>query len=66
MYEPDLQIWRQRQQEMLREVELQRLRKTLRKGHGNRASMSWREILWWELKRDTGRLLKILRSRRSE
>ena len=66
MYEPDLWIWKQRQQEMQREAELERLRKTLRKGCKRSAGMSRRGILWWGLKRDAGRLLKVLRFRRSK
>lgn len=60
----DLQIWKQRREEMMREVEQNRLAKALRDsrkkqrtGANNRASS-----LAWELKRIAGRLLKLLRS----
>ncbi len=60
----DLQIWKQRLEEMMREAEQNRLAKALREsrkkrrpGANNRASS-----LAWELERDVGRLLKFLRS----
>ena len=60
----DLQVWKQRREEMVREVEQNRLAKALREsrkkrrtGANNRASS-----LVWELKRGAGRLLKLLRS----
>jgi hypothetical protein len=60
----DLQTWKQRREEMMREAEQNRLAKALRDsrnkrriGANNRASS-----LAWELKRLTGRLLKLLRS----
>ena len=60
MYEPDLWIWKQHQREMLREAELQRLSKTLRKGRKRRASRS--STLAWEARRSASRLLKLLRA----
>ncbi len=57
----DFEIWKQRREEMMREAEQNRLAKTLRE------SRKWRGAgraspLAWELKRVTGRLLKLLRS----
>ena len=55
----DSQLWKQRREEVLREVELNRLAKALRaayKGHASR-----RSTLVWEIERQAGRLLKFLR-----
>ena len=57
----DLQIWKQRREEMLREAEQNRLAKALRdprkrRGPGRTSSLSW------ELRRATGRIRKLLRS----
>ena len=60
----DLQIWKQRRQEMRREVEQNRLNKALR-GSCKRRSAGRAWALAWELKRIAGRLLKLLRSLRS-
>jgi hypothetical protein len=55
----DCRIWKQRREEMLREVEGNRRAKALRavrkRGHGRRST------LVWEMKRQAGRLLKLLR-----
>jgi hypothetical protein len=65
----DLQIWKQRRQEMLHEVEQNRLAKALRdsrkkrRGAGRAWTLAW--ALAWELKRLAGHLLKLLRSVRS-
>ncbi len=60
----DLQVWKQRREEIMHEVEQNRLAKALRDsrkkrraGANNRASSSA-----WELRRIAGRLLKLLRS----
>ena len=59
----DLQVWKQRQKEMMQEVRQRRLAKTLRnsrmQGGAGRAS-----VLTWELKRYAGRLLKFLKATR--
>ena len=65
----DFEIWKQRRQEMRRELEHNRLAKALqdsrkkRRGAGRARPLAW--ALAWELKRITGRLLKLLRSSRS-
>ena len=65
----DMQIWKQRRQEMMREVEQNRLAKALRasrkkrRGAGRAWALDWG--LAWELERIAGRLLKLLRSLRS-
>jgi hypothetical protein len=55
----DCRIWKQRREQMLREVERNRRAKTLRavrkRRHGRRST------LVWEMKRQAGRLLKFLR-----
>ncbi|MGI8911989.1 MAG: hypothetical protein ACR2JR_15795 [Rubrobacteraceae bacterium] len=57
----DLQLWKQRRDEMLREAEQYRLAKAIRnsrKRHGPGRESS----PVWELKRIAGRLLKLLRT----
>jgi hypothetical protein len=68
----DLQIWKQHREEMVREVEHNRLDKALRnsrkrRGAGRARAPAWAitRALAWELKRLAGRLLKLLRSSRS-
>ncbi len=64
MYEiMDLQIWKQRREEMLREAEQNRLAKALRDSRKRRGS-GRASSLAWELKRIAGRLRKLLRSLR--
>ena len=60
----DLQIWKQRREEMMREVDQNRLAKALRDSRKKRrTSASDRaSSAAWELKRIAGRLLKLLRS----
>ncbi len=55
----DPQIWEQRREEMLREVELNRQANALRAARKRRAGL--RSTLVWEIKRHTGGLLKLLR-----
>jgi hypothetical protein len=59
----DLQIWKQRREEMMREVEQNRLAKALRDSHKRRGSGRV-SALAWELNRAAGRLRKILRTSR--
>ncbi len=65
----DLQVWKQRREEMMREAEQNRLAKALRdsrkkrRGAGRAWALAW--ALAWELERLAGRLLKLLRSSRS-
>lgn len=59
----DLQIWKQRREEMLREAEQNRLAKALRDSRKRRGS-GRASSLAWELKRTAGRLRKLLRSLR--
>ena len=60
----DLQIWKQRLEEMMREAEQNRLAKALRESRKKRrtAANNRASSLAWELKRGAGRLLKLLRS----
>ena len=58
----DLQIWKQRHEEMMREVEQNRLAKALRESRKRRGTEGRASFLVWELKRIAGRLLKLLRS----
>ena len=55
----DSQLWKQRREEVMREVELNRLAKALRAAHKRHAG--WRSTLVWEIERQAGRLLKLLR-----
>jgi hypothetical protein len=56
----DYQIWKQRYEEMLHEVEFTRRAKALRAIGKRRAGR--RAALAWEIKRHAGRLLKLLRA----
>jgi hypothetical protein len=55
----DSWIWKQRREEVMREVELNRLSKALRATRKRRAGR--RSTLVWEIERQAGRLLKFLR-----
>jgi hypothetical protein len=55
----DSWIWKQRREEVMREVELNRLSKGLRATRKRRAGR--RSTLVWEIERQAGRLLKFLR-----
>ena len=52
-------IWKQRREELLREVERNRLVKTLRATRKRRTGR--KSALVWEMKRHAGSLLKLLR-----
>jgi hypothetical protein len=56
----DLQVWKQRREEMSREVEQNRLAKELRASRERRGSGRVSAPVW-ELRRAAGRLLKLLR-----
>ncbi len=56
----DFEIWKQRREEMVREVEMNRLAKALRASRKRRAVVDATNrtlALTWELKRVAGRLL---------
>ncbi len=55
----DFERWKQRREEMLREVGRNRLAKRVRAARKRRAGR--RSTLVWEMKRHAGRLLKFLR-----
>ena len=55
----DYQLWKQRREETLREVERNRLVKALRATRRRRTGQ--RSALVWEMKRQAGRLSKFLR-----
>ena len=55
----DFRIWKQRREEVMREVELNRLAKALRATR-KRCGGGRRSTLVWEIKRQAGRLLKVL------
>ncbi len=55
----DYQLWKQRREEVMREVELNRLAKRLRATRKRRTGR--RSAVVWEMKRHAGRLLKFLR-----
>ena len=57
----DLEVWKQRREEMVREVEQNRLAKALRDSRRRRGAGRV-SALAWELKRIVGRLLKLLRN----
>jgi hypothetical protein len=59
----DFQIWKQRREEMQREVELNRRAKALRATRKRRTGR--RSVLAWEMKRYAGGLLKLLKALRS-
>jgi hypothetical protein len=55
----DFQLWKQRYEEMLHEVEFNRRAKALREARKRRAGR--RSGLVWEMNRHAGRLFKLLR-----
>jgi hypothetical protein len=55
----DLRLSKQRHEEMLREAELDRLKKTLRANRRRSASSRWASTVAWELARTTGLLRKL-------
>ncbi len=57
----DLQIWKQRREELSREAEQNRLAKALRESR-KRHGAGRESVLAWELKRGAGCLRKLLRS----
>ncbi len=57
----DLHVWKQRQEEMVREARQNRLAKALRNNR-KRDGAGRSSVLAWELKRIAGRLLKSLRT----
>jgi hypothetical protein len=59
----DFQVWKQRREELLREVEMSRQAKPLRATHKRRDGQ--RSALVWEMKRYAGGLLKLLRALRN-
>jgi hypothetical protein len=60
----DFEVWKQHREELMREVEQNRLAKALRDSRKRRGSGRASSPLW-ELKRIVGRLLKLLRSLRN-
>ena len=56
----DFRIWKQRREEVMREVELNRLAKALRATR-KRCGGGRRSTLVWEMKRYAGGLLKLLK-----
>jgi hypothetical protein len=60
----DFEVWKQHREELMREVEQNRLAKALRDSRKLRGSGRASSPLW-ELKRIVGRLLKLLRSLRN-
>jgi hypothetical protein len=60
----DFEVWKQYREELMREVELDRLAKALRDSRKRRSSGRASSPVW-ELKRIVGRLLKLLRNLRN-
>jgi hypothetical protein len=58
-----IQTWRQRGEDLRREAETRRLARTLRKSSPR--SYRWIPVLWWELSRYGGRVLKSFARRRA-
>ena len=58
----DLQIWKQRREEMMREAEQNRRATALRESRKRRGAEGRASSLAWALERGAGRLLKLLRS----
>lgn len=54
----DYEVWKQRAEEMRREVEKNRMMRVERGGKSGLIS-----AFWWELRRDAGRLRKVFRGR---
>jgi hypothetical protein len=59
----DSQLWKQRREELQREVEMSRQAKALRAARKRRYGR--RSALVWEIKRHAGGLLKLLRALRN-
>lgn len=59
----DSQLWKQRREEGMREVELNRLAKRVRAARNQRVGR--RSTLVWEMKKHAGGLLKLLRTLRN-
>ena len=59
----DLEVWKQRREEMMREAEMNRLAKKLRACRKRRGS-GRASALVWELERVSGHVGKLLRSLR--
>ena len=57
------QTWRQRGEDLRREAETRRLARALREGSPRRNP--WFALLWWELSRYSGWVLKFFRPRRA-
>jgi hypothetical protein len=55
----DLRLAKQRHEEMLREAELDRLKKTLRANRRRSASSRWASTVAWELARTAGLFRKL-------
>jgi hypothetical protein len=58
------QTWRQHSEDLRREAETRRLARELRKSSTGRSR--WFPVLWWELRRYGGRVLKSFGGRRAE
>ena len=58
------QTWRQHSEDLRREAETRRLARELRKGSIGRSR--WFSVLWWELRRYGGKVLKSFGGRRAE
>lgn len=57
----DLEVWKQRHEELIREAERHRLAKRLRDSR-KRSNSGRVSTLTWELKRGAGNLLKLLKT----
>lgn len=55
----ELQVWRQRREELLREAEINRLARIARR---DRKESGWITALGWELQRYGGRISKLFRA----
>ena len=58
----NMEVLKQRRKEMLREAELNRLKKALRAEHRRSATFRWATALKWELARAVGLLRKFFRT----
>ena len=58
------QTWRQHSEDLRREAETRRLARELRKGSIGRSR--WFSVLWWELRRYGGKVLKSFGGRGAE
>ena len=57
------QTWRQRSEDLRREAETRQLARALR--HGSPRRYRWFSVLWWDLSRYGGRVLKSFARRRA-